>query len=360
MNRDFLRVPTRLWRYVVFLFCGLLIADASADELRIWEHRSGSTAEAKFVSQDETFCTLRLIADDRIVRVRKSMLSTEDQDYLRALAWVAQDRAQWELVVAVLPTLIEKPGEAREDLLKFHHQFDKSPYAGLMAGIAMCLENNQHATAHAIFTNVTRRIEEQRAVRPGAHDKTLASVKNNDAVCRIKSLKGSSAANLLIDASGLVDPALKAVSLNAKNLAAVADGSEAQIVLSRPLRKQLLSVVARTPTAKMDQLRPGYYYSTIVDLPRPDATGKYPQKGTVDSLASGVIRDHWCIACDGRGFLKCANKGCGNGVITVRVRQKLGENFAGPVYGTVPVKKKCPVCSGGGGRRCVQCKGGRI
>lgn len=74
------------------------------------------------------------------------------------------------------------------------------------------------------------------------------------------------------------------------------------------------------------------------------------------------IRDGWCIACDGRGFLKCPNKGCNRGVVAKPKRQVIGNDpvTGAPIMGNKFYKEKCGTCNGKGGSVCPHCKSGRL
>ncbi|QDT11326.1 S1 family peptidase [Planctomycetes bacterium K23_9] len=81
------------------------------------------------------------------------------------------------------------------------------------------------------------------------------------------------------------------------------------------------------------------------------------------SRSSGTVyvRDNWCIACKGRGFIDCPVKGCKDGTVTVRVPTKLAKLRNGKtVMGRLPTPKKCDHCRGKGGQICPHCKDGRL
>jgi hypothetical protein len=83
-----------------------------------------------------------------------------------------------------------------------------------------------------------------------------------------------------------------------------------------------------------------------------------------DSGSSGesfVIRDRWCIACQGTSVLGCPNPRCARGTVTKKQRVLLNRDpLSGNLYGTRSVRAECPTCDGAGGKRCPFCKGGRL
>ncbi len=594
----------------------ILAANLSADaqEKRVWHHKNWK-AEAVLVSQDTENCVLRG-ANNKELEFPKRFFSKDDQNYLRVQQLIADDREQWALVSEALPNLVSHPDVLANQLIVYHKKYPDSPYAGLIAGIARCVAKNEFKTAGVMFREVQRRIEIQREVRPNVHPLTMASSLNNEAVCRIKELKGGAAAASLLKAAEETRTAIPAVSHNGITLAKVAAGKESMIVLPQLSRTKLFDGLAASQAAyDTTGLPPGYYYSQLMDEPPPlvkpksaggasggttaarqvaaqvsfngrslatmgsgwvvapqwvvtnrhvaapdlitsptiavldDPAGSaqkiaadkvlvstdpaldlallhvpslnrqplplvtavppqatqlmvlgYPQAtqfglslmthsgviskrmpgqpvivtdakvsdgnsggpavdqsgnvigvafarhlggsslmsqiveekrgllvdsvavtkwissvqpsislaapssqksdwpklvkqispsvlpiliyadpadvaklnsakslqtigqtgGAIDPEKVGMMRDHWCVACEGSGRVKCRNRGCGNGVVSVPKRVVVGSGIGGPVYGTVREKQRCPVCSGRGAWDCKQCNNGRI
>lgn len=244
------------------------VIHANENESRVWHHRSGSKADAVLVKMDEDSCTVRLSADGREVVLQRKDISPADQKYIRVRELIQADARQFEIVRTMLPKMATQPKTVASALIQIHNKINASPYAGLLAGVATCLADNKHANASAIFREVKRRIEEHRELRGDeVHATTLASVLNNEAICRIKELKGSSAAALLMEAARVHQPMLPAASHNALILSSVAANDSAQIVLDSIRRGELLSTLATSQTADTQNLPTGFYYSTRMDAP---------------------------------------------------------------------------------------------
>lgn len=79
--------------------------------------------------------------------------------------------------------------------------------------------------------------------------------------------------------------------------------------------------------------------------------------------SSGIfIRDGWCIACDGKGFLDCPARGCNQGVLAGRKVRRVGTNglTGEAILGRVVERSQCTTCNGHGRRTCPHCKRGHL
>ncbi len=74
------------------------------------------------------------------------------------------------------------------------------------------------------------------------------------------------------------------------------------------------------------------------------------------------LRDNWCVACDGRGFLDCPVRTCNKGVVAGRETVVKGVNplTGRPIRAQQVTQERCSTCNGKGGRICPHCKGGKI
>jgi len=267
---------------------------SSADDARIWTHKSGAKQKCVLVSQDESYCYLRRVDNGNQIKMSKRHLSPADQVYLKAAQLADDDLEQWGHVKDLVPLVYTDPERVEDSLIQFHNAYEESPYAGLLASVATCLGENKHKQAYAILRSVVTRIEDQRQSRPGAHALTLASCLNNQAICKLKLHKADSAAALFLRASQEAN--LPVIGFNGQMLANVtaADGG---LHLTRRNHQKLLVEIPRSTYGSM--LKDGYYYSTRVEEP----TGVQSNLATLRTVAVKNDFTGRSIAASGSGFV---------------------------------------------------------
>ncbi len=84
----------------------------------------------------------------------------------------------------------------------------------------------------------------------------------------------------------------------------------------------------------------------------------------IDSSQSGgmVLRDTWCLACDGTGMADCENPNCQNGVILGKEVVSGGFNpiTKGELYKEQITRDRCSSCRGIGKKQCTACEKGHL
>tara|TARA_R110002049_G_scaffold2750_2_gene21703 strand:+ start:576077 stop:578032 length:1956 start_codon:yes stop_codon:yes gene_type:complete len=98
--------------------------------------------------------------------------------------------------------------------------------------------------------------------------------------------------------------------------------------------------------------------------PRQKSSSRLFSEFTDGSRDSGGIylKDHWCLACDGKGFIGCPVRGCNKGVVAGR---RTVDGPINPITGKrtkvqTVTRGRCSTCAGAGGKKCPHCDGGRI
>ncbi|CAN0476356.1 unnamed protein product, partial [Hapterophycus canaliculatus] len=145
---------------------------------RQWTYKKQYKTAAVLVEQIGNKVTLRL-GDGREVELFTKFFSEEDQNYLLADQYKADDLAQWESVQPQISKLKDNPRSAAATSLEYHLLYKRSPYAGIIAGVGKLLDENDFKGASVLFRDVLSRIDRQREVRPDIHRLTRSVVLNN-------------------------------------------------------------------------------------------------------------------------------------------------------------------------------------
>lgn len=323
---------------------------------RTWTSKAGTPVKALLVNQTRDSVELLIPGQQSTTTILNRRLSAEDQKYLELRWYNTQDSQQYELLINNMPLLHENARAACDSLTKLHTEFPDSPYAGLWAAVALGSGSNEHQKAVSLLYNVIRRIEKQQELDPKRHRMTLCSANNNLAVCYIKGRKGDSAAAKLISAAEDTDVVSAIVVSNLLMLSELASKETSAIQFSNSTQSRLSQAIGEmTQPSITGERKDGWYYMLDFELSfRPDS----PTLTSVDRLQ---IKDHWCIACDGKGFLDCPVRGCSKGVVSGRQTIQTGTNPMNgrAIYGQVITKNRCTECGGRGGKECPHCNDGR-
>ena len=235
---------------------------------RTWTASSGREVKGELVRQTADTVSLRIAGKEKPVIVPLQRLSEADRKFARNIWFNAQDQRQYDFVVEHLRNLHERPKTVQRLLIELHKEFPESPYAGLWASVAYNIGNNQHSRARTLLRNVIHRIEKQQEVDPQRHRMTLASAKNNLAVCYIKERKGDSASARLVEAIKIGNVLTPALRSNAEQLIEISSDELSAIVISQVPRTKLLRTIALAETSGAGTaLGNGWHYSLDFNLP---------------------------------------------------------------------------------------------
>ncbi len=263
----------------------------SAQNLREWQSRSGSTLMAKLVGQSgDTVQLLDSKGKEYLLKTEK--LSDVDRRYLKLQEIIPGDRNQFEAISKHLDGLKTAPVSTIEVLTKLAKEFPTAPYAPLWAGVAVAVARNEPERASTLFRDAAKRIKEQQKSDPSRHRRTLVAYHNNLAICYLKRKDLDSAGDEFLKAFELMEIMPHVLLHNVRQMIELA-GDGAAFKLNASAKSKIVEALAKhSKNLSKVQMQPGWYFS--LDLQPPDSLGSElavlgisPPNQVLEIIASG-------------------------------------------------------------------------
>ena len=323
---------------------------------------------------------------------RVSELSEFDQQYLAKSIYeiVELDQKQFKDVMGLMEGFFENPADIFEELKRLEGRPVRSPYASMVLGVTRAAMDGDHNKAIKNFNNAISATKTSRKFLGEGYNRiVLQSLLNNAGVCKLKQMKGDSAAKSFmaaVDEGGMSFP----VHHNADvllNRASVKLGVNLKSGAKRNLKK-LLELEREDPPGIRIPGNSAYFLYTLQWNAPLDASGvkEVFVNNDLKPLADGgqhdgaagfelldlseiegltalqrnlIFPDPRCTACRGKGRYECDVKNCDHGTLIKKVRVVTGRAANGrPIIADVQRKDgKCRNCGKDGKVKCPHCKG---
>ena len=246
-----------------------LCAQEGEGFVRQW--KSGKfTIMAELVSQSEDMAVIK-DAKGKTFDVEKVKLSEEDRQYLAGVKIIAADKAQHDLVMPHMERYTESPMGVAEILDQVAKDHPGSVYAPMMVGLALASEKANYQAAKKYFSTAVRNVKKhQKVLGEGFHSRTLVSLENNLAICKLKLGKGDDAS--MHFAAGGAGEIPFALYHNATLFMEATNSRGTQIKFKRKSREAMVRVLAKKkPVSPGVEVPTMYLFSLEWDEPLNEA-----------------------------------------------------------------------------------------
>ena len=262
--------------------------------MREWQSENGKTTFLKYMGKDpidKKYQFLNLDGESKKYAV--DIFSSADRNYIQTRELIAADREQFVKVMELLDESRTKAEVPTKPLIQLAKANPTSPYASLLAGVAMAATSNEIDKATTLFKEARSRIKQQQQYDVDRHRRTIVSVYINLAICYLKDRDADAAADEFARAHELVNEVPAVLAHNTKQLLEFSKPGAA-FKLSSASNKKLNSAMARiSPNKPLKTMQAGWYYS--LDLQPPDGleteltiNGIEVPDPTLELIASGT------------------------------------------------------------------------
>jgi len=378
------------WLFVVNCVCDIY----SQTEVRTWQFGE-KQIKGRIQSLENGIIDFRLDGGGS-KNIPISDLSESDQRFLAESIYeiVEVEKQQLISVLKLMDSFMANSEETIEELRKLEGSPVRSPYASLMLGVARARQTGDHSKARRHFAQALKAIKTSRKLLgKDYHQTTVQSLLNNSGVCKIKQIKGDTAAKAFkesLDEGGLTF----AIHHNSEVLFKTATVKYGVDLKSKP-KRILYEILQQEPSdisgVKIPS-RSGYFIYTLKwnspldvkqigdllvsnglkPIPSIETNSESEESFEIAGLANSktltslqrnlLFPDLWCTACKGKGQYECNGEHCQDGKVMKRTRQRTGTLPNGtPTYAwRWKVSHTCGTCSGGGEVNCRHCRAGKL
>ena len=244
-----------------------------------------------------------------------------------------------------------------------------------MAGVLYAHFEHNYKDALENFDKAARSIKSsQKALGTSFHENTAAAIRNNIAVCSLKSGSDEKGASLLARKTKGLDAIPFYTHHNATLALEVCDEPRHRVKLGTASREKLEGVLMIKPRANLGAPAPRFFlYSLDWNSPLTlDQILKLEQGKPLAANGPNLLfpnrwcrndwlPDAWCPHCEGTDWLDCTNRQCKGGKVAGKKPVLRGRHPNGQeVWGADPVFDVCPVCKGKNKIRCPWSLNGKI
>ena len=190
-------------RFSLILFTLLVVSSSQLlgqlpQTEREWSDKSGKFKTTGVLQRiDKRHIYLKTAEKDE-VKVLIEKLADADRKHVKCLRIYQQEQLQYRLVAPHLERYRESPTAVLEILLQVHDMHRDAPYAAAMIGMAYASEKSDYKNAIKYFKLADKAIQSgQEVLGPSFHKTTESAIRNNIAVCTLKTGSGDKGASFL-------------------------------------------------------------------------------------------------------------------------------------------------------------------